>query len=50
MEQWAKPRRPGAIAAKAMLGQDAANDRPSYFFTNQYDLGMEYSSDIGPAG
>jgi 3-phenylpropionate/trans-cinnamate dioxygenase ferredoxin reductase subunit len=33
-----------------MLGQDAVDLRPSYFFTDQYDLGMEYTGDIGPAG
>ena len=26
-----------------MLGQDAAYDRLPYFFTDQYDLGMEYT-------
>jgi 3-phenylpropionate/trans-cinnamate dioxygenase ferredoxin reductase component len=33
-----------------MLGQDAVDARPSYFFSDQYDLGMEYTGDIGPAG
>ena len=33
-----------------MLDQDAVDVRPSYFFTDQYDLGMEYTGDIGPAG
>jgi 3-phenylpropionate/trans-cinnamate dioxygenase ferredoxin reductase component len=33
-----------------MLGQDAVDVRPSYFFTDQYDLSMEYTGDIGPAG
>ena len=33
-----------------MLGQDAVDDRPSYFFTDQYDLGMEYTGYVGPAG
>ena len=27
-----------------MLGQDVAYDRVPYFFTDQYDLGMEYSA------
>ena len=40
----------GAVAAKAMLGQHAVDVRPSYFFTDQYDLSMEYTGDIGPAG
>jgi 3-phenylpropionate/trans-cinnamate dioxygenase ferredoxin reductase component len=50
VEHWANARRQGAVAAKAMLGQDADDVRPSYFFTDQYDLGMEYTGDIGPAG
>ena len=50
VEHWANARRQGVIAAKAMLGQDAVDVRPSYFFTDQYDLGMEYTGDIGPAG
>jgi 3-phenylpropionate/trans-cinnamate dioxygenase ferredoxin reductase component len=49
-EHWAHARRQGVIAAKAMLGQDALDARPSYFFTDQYDLSMEYTGDIGPAG
>ena len=50
VEHWANARRQGVVAAKAMLGQDAVDVRPSYFFTDQYDLGMEYTGDIGPAG
>jgi 3-phenylpropionate/trans-cinnamate dioxygenase ferredoxin reductase subunit len=50
VEHWANARRQGAVAAKAMLGQDAVDIRPSYFFTDQYDLSMEYTGDIGPAG
>ena len=50
VEHWANARRQGVVAARAMLGQDAADVRPSYFFTDQYDLSMEYTGDIGPAG
>jgi 3-phenylpropionate/trans-cinnamate dioxygenase ferredoxin reductase subunit len=50
VEHWENARRQGATAAKAMLGQDAINTRPSYFFSDQYDLGMEYTGDIGPSG
>ena len=49
VEHWANARRQGAIAGKAMLGQDAVDARPSYFFTDQYDLSMEYTGDIGPS-
>jgi 3-phenylpropionate/trans-cinnamate dioxygenase ferredoxin reductase subunit len=50
VEHWANARRQGATAAKAMLGQDAVDTRPSYFYSDQYDLGMEYTGDIGPSG
>jgi 3-phenylpropionate/trans-cinnamate dioxygenase ferredoxin reductase subunit len=50
VEHWENARRQGATAAKAMLGQDAIDTRPSYFFSDQYDLGMEYTGDIGPFG
>jgi 3-phenylpropionate/trans-cinnamate dioxygenase ferredoxin reductase component len=50
VEHWANARRQGVVAAKAMLGQDAVDLRPSYFYTDQYDLSMEYTGDIGPEG
>jgi 3-phenylpropionate/trans-cinnamate dioxygenase ferredoxin reductase component len=50
VEHWANARRQGAVAAMAMLGHDAVDVQPSYFFTDQYDLSMEYTGDIGPAG
>jgi len=50
VEHWANARRQGATAGKAMLGQDAVDARPSYFFSDQYDLSMEYTGDIGPSG
>jgi 3-phenylpropionate/trans-cinnamate dioxygenase ferredoxin reductase subunit len=50
VEHWANARRQGATAGKTMLGQDAVDPRPSYFFTDQYDLSMEYTGDIGPSG
>jgi 3-phenylpropionate/trans-cinnamate dioxygenase ferredoxin reductase component len=50
VEHWANARRQGVVAGKAMLGQNAVDLRPSYFYTDQYDLSMEYTGDIGPAG
>ena len=50
VEHWANARRQGATAGKAMLGHDAVDARPSYFFSDQYDLSMEYTGDIGPSG
>jgi 3-phenylpropionate/trans-cinnamate dioxygenase ferredoxin reductase subunit len=33
-----------------MLGQDVAYDRLPYFYTDQYDLGMEYVGHVEPDG
>ena len=38
----------GPAAARSMLGQDVSYDRVPYFFTDQYDLGMEYSGPRRP--
>jgi 3-phenylpropionate/trans-cinnamate dioxygenase ferredoxin reductase component len=43
VEHWANALNQGPAAARSMLGQDVAYDRVPYFFTDQYDLGMEYS-------
>lgn len=43
VEHWANALNGGPAAAKAMLGQEVAYDRVPYFFSDQYDLGMEYS-------
>ncbi|MGW5044358.1 NAD(P)/FAD-dependent oxidoreductase [Streptomyces griseoluteus] len=43
VEHWANARSGGPAAARAMLGQDVTYDRVPYFFSDQYDLGMEYS-------
>ena len=37
-------------AARVMLGGDQPYDRLPYFFTDQYDLGMEYVGSVGPDG
>lgn len=50
VEHWANARRQAAVAAKSMLGQDAVYDRLPYFFSDQYDLGMEYTGHAGPDG
>jgi 3-phenylpropionate/trans-cinnamate dioxygenase ferredoxin reductase subunit len=50
VEHWANARRQGAVAARSLLGQDAWDPRPPYFFTDQYDLGMEYTGYVGPEG
>ena len=43
VEHWANALNQGPAAARAMLGGDVAYDRIPYFFSDQYDLGMEYS-------
>ena len=37
-----------AVAAQTMLGETAIYDRLPYFFTDQYDLGMEYTGYTDP--
>jgi 3-phenylpropionate/trans-cinnamate dioxygenase ferredoxin reductase subunit len=49
VEHWANALNGGPAAARSMLGQDVVYDRVPYFFTDQYDLGMEYSGLGGPA-
>jgi 3-phenylpropionate/trans-cinnamate dioxygenase ferredoxin reductase subunit len=46
VEHWANAKDGGETAAKAMLGQDVSYDAIPYFFTDQYDLGMEYAGDV----
>jgi NADPH-dependent 2,4-dienoyl-CoA reductase/sulfur reductase-like enzyme len=41
VEHWSNALDGGPAAARAMLGQDVSYDRIPYFFTDQYELGME---------
>jgi 3-phenylpropionate/trans-cinnamate dioxygenase ferredoxin reductase component len=50
VEHWANARRQGAVAARSILGQDVVDEQPPYFFTDQYDLGMEYTGYVGTEG
>ncbi|MDI2129023.1 NAD(P)/FAD-dependent oxidoreductase [Yinghuangia seranimata] len=50
VEHWANALNQPQTAAKAMLGQDVRYDRVPYFFTDQYDLGMEYQGYVDPGG
>jgi 3-phenylpropionate/trans-cinnamate dioxygenase ferredoxin reductase subunit len=43
VEHWANALNQGPAAARAMLGQRVSYDRIPYFFSDQYDVGMEYS-------
>jgi 3-phenylpropionate/trans-cinnamate dioxygenase ferredoxin reductase component len=43
VEHWANALHQGPAAARNMLGVPTPYDRIPYFFSDQYDLGMEYS-------
>lgn len=48
VEHWANALNQPAVAALTMLGEPATYDRLPYFFTDQYDLGMEYTGYVAP--
>jgi 3-phenylpropionate/trans-cinnamate dioxygenase ferredoxin reductase subunit len=50
VEHWANALNQPQAAARAMAGQDVSYDRVPYFFSDQYDLGMEYSGYVEPDG
>jgi 3-phenylpropionate/trans-cinnamate dioxygenase ferredoxin reductase subunit len=50
VEHWQNAVDSGPAAAKAMLGQDVVYDQLPYFFTDQYDLGMEFAGWFAPGG
>lgn len=43
VEHWANALNGGPAAARSMLGQEVSYDRVPYYFSDQYDLGMECS-------
>ena len=43
VEHWANALHQGPIAARNMLGLDDTFDRLPYFYSDQYDVGMEYT-------
>ena len=43
VEHWANALNQGPAAARSMLGQAVSYDRIPYFYSDQYDVGMEYS-------
>ncbi len=49
VEHWATALTQPAVAVAAMLGQDVVYDELPYFFSDQYDLGLEYLG-YAPAG
>ncbi|MER5447043.1 FAD-dependent oxidoreductase [Streptomyces sp. NPDC002764] len=50
VEHWANALHQPQTAARAMLGREAAYDRVPYFFSDQYDMGMEYTGYAEPGG
>jgi 3-phenylpropionate/trans-cinnamate dioxygenase ferredoxin reductase component len=50
LEHWANALNQPPAAARSMLGQPVSYDRVPYFYTDQYDLGMEYSGYVEPGG
>lgn len=42
LEHWSAALNQGPAAARNMLGQGVSYDRVPYFYSDQYDLGMEY--------
>lgn len=48
VEHWANALEQPAVAATTMLGGTNVYDSLPYFFTDQYDLGMEYTGYVGP--
>jgi len=43
VEHWANALNQGPLAARTMLGEDVEYDQIPYFYSDQYDVGMEYS-------
>lgn len=50
VEHWANAQASGEVAARSMLGQEVSYDALPFFFTDQYDLGMEYSGFVDADG
>jgi NADPH-dependent 2,4-dienoyl-CoA reductase/sulfur reductase-like enzyme len=48
VEHWSNALNGGPAAAKSMLGQDVAYDRVPYFYSDQYDLSLEYAGYVEP--
>ena len=48
VEHWANALHQPQAAARAMAGEHVSYDRVPYFYSDQYDLGMEYSGYVEP--
>jgi 3-phenylpropionate/trans-cinnamate dioxygenase ferredoxin reductase subunit len=50
VEHWATALKQPAAAARSMRGESTSYDELPYFYTDQYDLGMEYLGYVEPGG
>lgn len=50
VEHWDNAIEQAKVAAHNLLGAHEQYDRQPYFFTDQYDAGMEYVGNVGPDG
>ncbi|RJQ77787.1 NAD(P)/FAD-dependent oxidoreductase [Pseudonocardiaceae bacterium YIM PH 21723] len=50
VEHWANALNQPAVAVTGMLGGSGSYERQPYFYTDQYDLGMEYRGYVEPGG
>ena len=50
VEHWSNALNGGKAVALSMLGRSLSYDRIPYFFTDQYDQGMEYAGWVEPGG
>jgi 3-phenylpropionate/trans-cinnamate dioxygenase ferredoxin reductase subunit len=50
LEHWSAALNQGPVAAANMMGALTSYDHVPYFFSDQYDCGMEYSGYVGPDG
>ncbi|MFB9689820.1 NAD(P)/FAD-dependent oxidoreductase [Amycolatopsis plumensis] len=50
VEHWAAATNGGPAAAQAMLGREVVHDDLPYFFSDQYDAGMEFTGWFPPGG
>ncbi|QNN54620.1 NAD(P)/FAD-dependent oxidoreductase [Nocardioides mesophilus] len=50
VEHWDNAVEQGTAAGRNLAGESVAYDRMPYFFTDQYDLGMEYVGHVGAQG
>jgi 3-phenylpropionate/trans-cinnamate dioxygenase ferredoxin reductase component len=48
VEHWANALNAGKTAGLALLGREVTYDRVPYFYTDQFELGMEYSGYVAP--